>query len=42
MARNRSVFLTLITTYGAKKNEYFLELIDKQIILDDLFDEMRL
>jgi hypothetical protein len=38
IAGNKSVFLTLITTYGAKKNEHFLELIDQQIVLNDLFD----
>jgi len=33
----KAIFTTLITTYGAKKNEYYLELIDKEIVLDDLF-----
>lgn len=34
----KSVFTTLITTYGAKKNNYYLELIDQEIIMDDLFN----
>ena len=34
----KAVFMTLITTHGAKRNEYSLELIDQQLTVDDLFD----
>lgn len=34
----KAIFMTLITTYGAKQNEYFSELIDNQLTVDDLFD----
>lgn len=33
----KAIFMILITTYGAKKNQYFLELFDKQLTLKDLF-----
>jgi hypothetical protein len=35
----KSLFLTLITTYGAKKNDYYTELIQKEITMQALFDE---
>jgi hypothetical protein len=34
----KAIFMTLITTYGAKQNENYLGLIDKQLTLNDLFD----
>lgn len=34
----KAVFMILITTYGAKENQYFLELFDKQLTLKDLFE----
>lgn len=34
---NKAVFITLITPYGAKKNVYYNELIQSEIILKDLF-----
>lgn len=33
----KTVFMTMITPYGVKKNQYYLGLIDNQLILDDLF-----
>jgi uncharacterized protein len=35
--KRKQVFYTLITNQTAKENEYSLELIDRQILLDDLF-----
>jgi uncharacterized protein len=34
----KTIFMTLMTTYGAKKNEHFLGLIDKQLTINDLFE----
>ena len=33
----RSVFLTFISTFGLAKNEYYLELVQNQVVLKDLF-----
>jgi uncharacterized protein len=33
----KSVFLTLITTFGVQKNGYAFELLRNDILLDDLF-----
>ena len=33
----KAVFLTLISTYGLQKNEYFFELVQNEVTLDDLF-----
>jgi hypothetical protein len=35
----KTLFLTLVTTYGAKKNEYYTELIQKEITMEALFAE---
>ena len=34
---NKSIFLTFITTFGVKDNEYFKELVQNQVRLDQLF-----
>jgi len=34
----KSLFLTLITTFGVKENEYFLKLIQNSITMDVLYD----
>jgi len=33
----KSVFLTMITTYGVEKNKYANLLVQNEIIMDDLF-----
>jgi uncharacterized protein len=33
----KAVFLTLISTYGLQKNDYFFELVQNEVTLDDLF-----
>jgi len=38
----KSIFKTLITPYGAKKNEYFLSEITNEITVDDLFVDVPL
>lgn len=34
---NKTLFTTLVTTYGAKKNASYLSIIDNQLTMDDLF-----
>jgi hypothetical protein len=36
------LFLTLITTYGAKKNDYYVELVQKEIKMEALFEDFSL
>jgi hypothetical protein len=33
----KTLFLTMITTYGVKKNDYYVQLVQKQITMDALF-----
>jgi uncharacterized protein len=33
----KSIFMTMITTFGLKKNEYAYELIQNEVVLEDLF-----
>jgi uncharacterized protein len=33
----KSVFLTLITTFGVQKNDYAFELVQNDVVLEDLF-----
>jgi hypothetical protein len=33
----KSVFITLITSFGAKENVWYLEAVNNQLILNDLF-----
>ena len=33
----KHLFLTLITTFGFHSNEHSIALVDKQIVIDDLF-----
>ena len=35
--RKKTLFTTMITPYGVKKNSYFLEGVEKEILIDDLF-----
>lgn len=32
-----NVFLTMITTYGIQRNEYYLGRVQNEIVIDDLF-----
>jgi hypothetical protein len=34
----KTVFITMITTFGVKKNQYYHQLVDNQITLDALFE----
>jgi len=34
----KSLFITLVTTFGVKENEYFLKLIQNSITMDVLYD----
>lgn len=34
----KNTFLTMITTYGVKQNEYYRRLIQAEVIMDDLFN----
>ena len=36
-ANSKQVFITFITTKGLKNNEYSMDLIDSQVVLEDLF-----
>lgn len=33
----KSLFTTMVTTYGVKKNAYYLSVVDNQLTMDDLF-----
>ena len=33
----KTLFTTMVTTYGVKKNEHYLSVIDNQLMMDDLF-----
>jgi hypothetical protein len=33
----KAIFITLITTYGAEKNQYYQQIVDNQLTMDDLF-----
>jgi hypothetical protein len=35
--KRKMVFPTMITTFGCSKNQYYLEIISNQVLLDDLF-----
>ena len=32
-----NLFLTMITTYGTKKNEYYSSRVQAEVVMDDLF-----
>ncbi len=34
---NKTLFTTMVTTYGVKKNEHCLSIVDNQIVMDELF-----
>jgi uncharacterized protein len=36
----KQVFLTMITTFGVKKNQYSLGLVDAELTMDDLFEKV--
>jgi len=38
-AKRRTLFLTMITTFGVRPNAYQLELVQNEIVLEDLFRE---
>jgi hypothetical protein len=33
----KTLFTTLVTTYGVKKNAHYLSVVDTQLTMDDLF-----
>lgn len=33
----KTLFTTLVTTYGVKKNAHYLSVVDNQLTMDDLF-----
>jgi uncharacterized protein len=33
----KNVFITMLTVFGAKKNEHFLTAVTNQLLIDDLF-----
>lgn len=33
----KNIFLTMITTFGVKENQYSLELVENSVTMDDLF-----
>ncbi len=35
----KTIFLTMITTYGVRKNEYYDELVQGEVVLEELFNE---
>ncbi len=35
----KAVFLTMITPYGVKRNDYFIQTVDSELTLDALFDQ---
>lgn len=37
MKTSKTIFTTLITTYGLKKNDYSAQYVDSEVVLDDLF-----
>ena len=37
MATNKTLFTTMITTYGVKKNDLYLATVENQLIMDSLF-----
>ncbi|MEO8413811.1 MAG: ATPase [Ginsengibacter sp.] len=34
----KSLFLTLVTTFGVKENDYFIKLVQNSVTMDALFD----
>jgi uncharacterized protein len=34
---NKTLFTTMVTTYGVKKNSHYLSVVDNQLTMDDLF-----
>ena len=39
MNKRKNIFLTMITTFGVSDNEYYKELVQSEVVLDDLFLE---
>lgn len=37
--KRKNIFLTMITTFGVTRNEYYRELVQSEVVLDDLFAE---
>ena len=37
LGTSKTLFTTLVTTYGVKKNEHCLSVVDNQLTIDDLF-----
>lgn len=33
----KAIFVTMLTVYGAKKNEHYLSIVTNQLVIDDLF-----
>lgn len=39
--RRKSIFPTMITTFGCTKNQYYLGVINNQVVLDDIFEQIK-
>jgi uncharacterized protein len=39
--KRKSVFPTMITTFGCAKNQYYLGVINNQVVLDDIFEQIK-
>ena len=37
--KRKNIFLTMITPFGVTQNEYFNELVQSEVVLDDLFED---
>lgn len=35
--KRKNIFLTMISTFGVSNNEYYMELVQSEVVLDDLF-----
>jgi uncharacterized protein len=39
-ATRKSVFITMLTTFGVKENEHYLNTVQNQLTMDVLFEKM--
>jgi len=38
-AKRKNIFLTMVTTFGSIKNQYYQELVQNEVVLEDLFEK---
>jgi hypothetical protein len=38
MGTKKTIFITMVTVYGVRKNPYSTKLVDNQLTMDDLFE----